>query len=154
MAARPPRPLLAALLAALGTGCTAGSESAVEASLDRYYAAYDTRAAAFCACFHDLVGYADAETCLDGWELTASEKGCIDGIFVEEPDEPPRQYSPAPAIDCLAEVEQVYAACLTGLACDDFEGLNACIRERNAGVLECPRLSTLDSGAFETCWLL
>lgn len=148
---------LATWFGAFGLGLllhACATESEVQDALDRYYIAYDARASTFCACFHGLVGYGEIDACQSGLDLTQSEKGCIDGIFALDPDEPAREYSPAPAIDCIAEVEVGYGECLAALGCEDLKGLDDCIRERNKAIVDCPRLSTSDSKEFETCHLL
>ena len=138
---------------ALGLAACA-AESNIQGLLDGYYAAYDERATVFCSCFHALVGHSDPERCSERWVLTASQKGCIDGIFEARPDELQQRYSPASAIECLTATELDYAACIEALACDDVDGANKCINARNEAILECPRLSAADSEEFEKCRLL
>lgn len=129
-------------------------EREIDTLLADYFVAYDARAAAFCHCFSTFVGYASTNDCEDAQALDPVQTGCITGIFAPDPDDPPPEFSSAPAIACLTEVESDHRTCLGELICEDIKGLDDCINARNEALLACPRLSEDDTGKFEQCLLL
>lgn len=143
---------LALAMSVAVTACA--HEPDVQTLLERYFLAHDDQAATFCGCFHELIGYADGDTCADGREFDGVQRGCITGIFDRDPDDERQEFSSAPALECMTAVDSDYAACMRALACDDLEGLDACIEQRNEALLDCPRLSEDDTEDFEQCLLL
>lgn len=141
--------LLAGLLAVGAGAC--GDESDTHKLLEQFYDARDGRVVAFCNCFHDLWGYGSSATCEEEQKLDPSQIGCLDGIFERGPGDPPREFSSGPALQCLTKLEDDYAACISGLACGDKDGLDACIEARNEADLACPRLSEDDTEEFQKC---
>ncbi|MBK7825325.1 hypothetical protein [Nannocystis sp.] len=140
---------------AAGNGLAVGactSETGSMPVLEPYFEARDARTSTFCGCFHELVGSGDPVACEEAQALTGAQKGCIGGIFDDHPADQYTYYS-AP-LECLAAVESDYAACLHPLGCEDFDGLDVCVKAYNEAVLDCPRLSEHDTEDFEQCMLL
>lgn len=120
--------------------------------VDPYFAARDARTATFCGCFHELVGAGDPVACEEAQVLTGAQKGCIGGIFEADPPDRYTYYS-AP-LECLTVAESDYDACLHPLGCEDFEGLDLCVKAYNEAVRDCPRLSEKETEEFEKCLLI
>ena len=131
-----------------------GCDQSVSDLLARYFDGYDNRVTAFCSCFPELLGYADGASaeCTEGRILKGHQRGCLEGIFADGGEELEGQsYSPKPALRCLGDAEERYAACLDRLACDDLEGLDACTEGYNDDRRACPRLASTDESNFNQC---
>lgn len=127
----------------------------MDRAVDDFVWAREARGRAFCGCFFGLIGFDDAPTCGAAYEFSSTEVGCLKGIFDNgEEAEGSERFTSEPALECLTAAEEAYGGCLVGLACDDYKGLDGCIAEYNAALVECPRLSEEDTEDFDNCLLL